>query len=249
LNLITRMRQLILIIIFFLSVPVVYAQTSFSGRVIEDKTRILLPGIKVENITSHINTNTDYGGKFTIKAKVGDLIRFSGLNYLPDTVYLTTLSAQEISLNLQQNQLNEVNVKGAEANKNSFGVIKPITPFGGSVVRYQTDANLNPTGGLKFNVFDSQKDARKREHSRQLEVDGQRQQEISKVFSPKSLQGYLPISGQELSNFIILYRPDIATYYSGSFNLAMYLNNCYKKFLEIPIEKRQSATAFQLNKE
>ena len=244
------MRKLILIILFFLSAPVVYAQTTFSGRVLENKTRILLPGIKVENLNSHVNTNTDYGGKFSINAKQGDLIRFSGLNYQPDTIYLTTLSAQEIFLSLQQNQLNDVNVKGAEANKNAFGTIQPITPFGASsIVRYQTDAAANPVGGVKFNLFDSQKDARKREHTRQLQVDGQRQQEISKVFSPKNLQGYLPISGQELSNFIILYRPDVATYFSSSFNLAMYLNNCYKKFLEIPIEKRQSATAFQLNKE
>jgi hypothetical protein len=45
------------------------------------------------------------------------------------------------------------------------------------------------------------------------------------------------------------YRPGIKTYFNKRFNLAEYLNDSYKDFLNIPEEKRKSASWLQLNEQ
>ncbi len=240
------MNRTLLILLFCSVTGLTYAQSKLSGVVLEYRSDITLSGIRIENLNTHDNVYADPRGKFTIPAKKGDHICFSGLNYKPDTLYLVDLKYKEVFLLLKQNQLKEVKITGAEVNKNAFSMPPPLSPFGGKVVRYQTDAAGNPIGGLKFNIFDSHKDARKRAQARGLEIDGQRQLEIAKIFNVKNLQTYLPIKGQEMENFVILYTPDPAIWYSSKFNPMLYINDSYKKFLRIPAEKRQSKTFLQL---
>ncbi len=240
------MNRTLLILLFCSITRLTYAQSKLSGEVLEYGSDITLSGIRIENLNTHDTVQSDARGKFTISAKKGDLVCFSGLNYKPDTLYLVDLKYKTVFLLLKQYQLKEVKITGAEVNKNALSSYHVITPFGGNVVRYQTDASGNATGGLKFNVFDSHKDERRRANARGLEAGGQRQQEIAKTFNPTNLQTYLPIRGQEMENFVILYMPDAATWYSSKFNLMLYINDCYKKFLLIPVEKRQSKTFLQL---
>jgi hypothetical protein len=234
------MKLLLTALLLFLFTGITYAQGDFSGRVMENKLNIPLANIKVENLNSHVVSNTDDKGKFSIKAKVNDLVCFTGLGYEPDTVLLVNLKYKEVLLTLKQNMLNEVKVKTTDGNFNFNIPPAGITPLGGSVIRYQTDANNNTVGGLKFNIFDSHGDARKRDHAHQIEADGQKEQQIEKVFNPKSLGNYVPITGTEMDNFIILYKPDITTYFNKDFNLLKYVNAAYQDFLKIPEEKRKS---------
>jgi len=240
------MNRTLLILLFCSATRLTYAQNKLNGVVLEYRSDVTLSGIRIENLNTHDTVQSGPLGKFTISAKKGDRICFSGLNYKPDTLYLIDLKYKEVFLLLKQNQLKEVKITDAEVNRNALSPYHVITLFGGNVVRYQTDVAGNPTGGLKFNIFDSHKDERRRAHARGLEVDGQRQLEISKTFNATNLQTYLPIKGQEMENFVILYMPDAATWYSSKFNLMLYINDCYKKFLQIPAEKRQSKTFMQL---
>ncbi len=240
------MNRTLLILLFCSVTRLTGAQSKLSGVVLEYRADIALSGIRIENLNTHDTAQSDPLGKFTISAKKGDLILFSGLNYKPDTLYLVDLKYKTVFLLLKQYQLKEVKITDGEVNKNAISPYHIITPFGGKVVRYQTDAAGNPTGGVKFNVFDSHKDERKRAQARGLEIGGQKQQEIAKTFNATNLQAYLPIRGQEMENFVILYMPDAATWYSSKFNLMLYINDCYKKFLQIPAEKRQSKTFMQL---
>src|ERR1700744_2080146 len=47
------------------------AQTPFSGRVLENKTRIKLRGVRIENLNTHVKAITGEDGGFSIAAKVG----------------------------------------------------------------------------------------------------------------------------------------------------------------------------------
>ncbi|HTH82505.1 MAG TPA: hypothetical protein VL490_06200 [Mucilaginibacter sp.] len=243
------MKLLLPLFLLFALINTAYAQENFTGRVLENKVNIPLSNVKVENLNSHALSGTDEKGKFTIKAKINDLICFTSLGYEPDTVLLVNLKYKEIYLTLKQNMLNEVKVKNTDGNFNFKIPPAGITPLGGTVVRYQTDAAGNNIGGIKLNIFDSHKDERKRELTRKLEDEGQQQQEIEKLFNPKNLSNYVPITGTEMSNFIILYKPDIQTFYNANFNFLNYVNASYKKFLEIPEEKRKSKAFLSLTGE
>ncbi|TSJ43420.1 hypothetical protein FO440_04300 [Mucilaginibacter corticis] len=235
------MRLTALAILFLFTTGLTHAQSILKGRVMELHNDVLLSGIKVENQTQNISTYSDPHGNFLIKAKKGDLLCFSGLNYMTDTVYLTSLKYQVILLQLKLNQLNEVQISTGDANVGSFGHIVTTGPLGSHTVQYQEG------GGVTIKIFDSHSDAKKREKIERLERDGEKDRKIREVFNAQNLKNYVPITGQELSNFIFKYTPDIKTYYDKKFNLSLYINESYQDFLKIPEEKRRSTTFSQLN--
>jgi hypothetical protein len=245
-----RAAKTIVILCFtiFLLTGRLLAQDKLGGRIFENKTRISLAGIKVENLKSHVIVVSDAKGEFSIKATVGDNICFSGSAYKPDTLYVANLKYLEVFLDLQQNMLKEVKVVTQEIKTGSLSAPAQTGLFNSHTVLYQTDANGNPIGGIKIMVPDWNKDARKKKRDLQIAADEQTKQQIAKVFGPENIQKYLPLKGQELANFIILYIPDVGTYNSTGFNLTLYLNSSYEEFLKMPIEQRQSPTYFQLTK-
>jgi hypothetical protein len=89
-------------------------------------------------------------------------------------------------------------------------------------------------------IFDSHSNANKRRKAVQLGKDEELKQQIAKDFSPENLKNYVPLKDQEMTNFIIMYTPTIATYTSPDFNLTVYIDSCYTEFLKIPPDRRQS---------
>jgi hypothetical protein len=217
-----------------------HAQDALTGRVYEDKTTNAMPGVTIRNIKNGAVAVADRTGGFSISAKVGDLVVFSALSYVPDTLYVKDLRYTEIKLIPKGRMLNQVNVTGAEVKTGGFKDTRPLGPLGGQTVVYQTDAVGNYTGGLAVNIFDSHSAEKKRQKGAQLAADDKTRTEIDNAFSPENIQKYLPIDGQELQNFIVLYRPTPETYRSPAFNMALYINQCYKEFLKTPADKRKS---------
>ena len=70
--------------------------------------------------------------------------------------------------------------------------------------------------------------------------DEQVMNQIVNVFHSKNLIRYVPLQGAEMDNFIRLYTPSVKVYQANSFVLTDYLNACYKKFVQLPVEKRQN---------
>ncbi len=241
-------RLPLLIVCFLFLVGTSYAQGNLNGRIYENKTRIALSGISIQNLRSNVITTSDQNGLFSIKAHIGDLITFSSFAYRPDTLYVKDFSDVEILLDLRQNSLNEVRVVGSEIHLGNLKSPPKLTPFGGNTVLYQTDEKGNYKGGLAARLFDSHSAEKKRQKEVQLEKDEQIHNQINEAFSSKNLDNYIPIKGQELENFIILYRPNIETFTSGDFNMTIYIDNCYKEFLKIPLEKRKSKDYTRLDK-
>ena len=224
-----------------------YAQTRATGRLFEYQTRISLGGIKVENLKTHVIAVSDTSGRFSIKAAAGDRLVFSALSYKTDTLYLTNLKLKEVYLELKGDKM----LKGVTiVNKEmSLGTIATpaATPFGGKSVRYQTDAAGNNKGGLALSLPSFNGDLKKKAKDAQREKDGETEAEIDRLFSPENLQKYIPIRDQQLANFILLYRPSVEVY-QAKFNFTLYVDDCYKKFVKIPVEQRQAKDFMQLYK-
>jgi hypothetical protein len=218
-----------------------HAQSTVKGKVTELHTDIKLSGITVENQTQKIKTQTGPMGDYSIKASKGDLLCFYGLNYVPDTVYLINTKILNVQLVLRTNELKEVKVTQSELNTTGW-----VSPAEKGILGSQTFF-YKPGGGLKMNLFTSHADEKKRKKLEQLEERGEIEQQIARVFSPANLKEYVPLTGQEMTNFIIAYSPSLEVYQSEKFNFADYVNNSYKAFLKIAEDKRKSPTYFQLN--
>ena len=217
------------------------AQDLLKGRVQELHNEVLLSGIKVENATQHQTVYSDPKGNFMIRAKKGDMLYFNGMNYVPDTVYLTGLKYLVVSLVLRQNELREVKVRNTETHLGNLSAAPETGPLGSKTVLYQ------PGGGLKVKLFDSHSDQKKREKLQKLEEEGAQYRQITAAFDEETVKKYIPLRGQELKNFIQKYMPDADTYFRTNFNMGIYINDSYKEFLKIPEDKRRSPTYFQLN--
>ena len=240
--------RLFLIIPIFLLISTLsgYSQDRLSGRVYENKTKVLLGNIKVVDLKTHITTETDSNGKFTIKTSIGNFITFSGFAYVSDTVYVANLKYLEVYLMPKQNMLDEVKIQNVQTRTGKLSAAPITGALGSREVLYQTDKENNLKGGVKLMVFDSNSDAKKKKRDGNIAENEEKQQVVYNTFLPKNLQNYLPLKGVEMDNFIILYTPDVATYFNPGFNLTSYLNICYKKFMQIPVDQRTSQTAFKL---
>ncbi|MGY4538467.1 uncharacterized protein YfeS [Mucilaginibacter sp. UYNi724] len=98
--------QRYLIIIVFLISAAANAQTAVKGRVLENKTRIGLAGVRVDNLNNKKTTLTNNTGDFSISAKMGDLLVFKAFAYQVDSLILTKVNDQEIFMEPVTNALN-----------------------------------------------------------------------------------------------------------------------------------------------
>ena len=223
-------RAFLISILLLFIVNLSFAQGNLTGRVYENKTRIPIAGVSIQNLNSNIFTVSDKNGLFSIRAHVGDLVTFSSFAYEADTLFVKDLSSTEILMDLKGTNLKGVTIRDQQTRLGSLTAPATLSPFGGQTVVYSRDANGNYKGGLSMNIFDSHSDAKKRQKDIQLGKDEELKRQIAKEFSPDNLKGYIPLKGQEM----------IDTYTSPEFNFTMYIDSSYKEFLKIPKERRES---------
>jgi len=230
------MRRLLLIIFSVFTYGSAYAQMPVSGKIYELGTHVVLAGVKVQNTNTKDNTQSNATGFFSIKAKAGDILIFESFAYKPDTVLVTNIRYLEIFLQPQNTNLKEVKIKD-QATK--LGTLKD-TSFHNQIVRYQRDEKGNLKGGvaIKFGYGKSAKEKR----DEKLAYDTLATAQIDKTFSPTNVSKYIPLKGNDLKQFIAIYRPTIKQYKAPNFDLTLYLNDCYKKFLALPPDKRKLAS-------
>ncbi|MBK0377714.1 carboxypeptidase-like regulatory domain-containing protein [Mucilaginibacter segetis] len=214
----------------------VFAQNKIKGSVFENTTRIKLAGIHVNNLNNSQSTLTNNDGKFTITAKPGDLLTFNALFYDADTVLVTDLHEMEVFLTPHKNELNQVNITTTESPGMSGSYYDP--QFHGQTLVYHRDKKGAYDGGLTLRMWYWKKDARKKAREEKKIKDFEKADHIAKTFTPKVIATYLPLTGQDMINFISLYTPSVKVYTDNDFNLVQYLNSCYKKYLKLPEDKK-----------
>ncbi|MEO3403557.1 hypothetical protein AAFN85_06620 [Mucilaginibacter sp. CAU 1740] len=241
---------LVLILLFIASFA--YAQHTQEGIVYEIKTHIALSGIKVENLNGKFKTQTDKQGHFSVPAKGGDLLVFSGMAYRTDTVVVTSLDARYFYLTPSQQQLNEVviNGKGAAAvNQSAFNQrIDPL--FHNQTMTYQrnTDGPYGDgsvKGGVSLRVWSNKSTENNARKQAQLEERDRNITKIQQTFSDDNIGKYVPLKNQELHAFTVRYTPDIKTFTAKEFNLATYLSKCYEEFQKLSPEEKLKVPVFE----
>lgn len=229
-----------------LFIGITHAQDNLIGRIHEDKSNVAIPGINVHNLKTNKIVTSDATGAFSIPAKVGDVVVFSGFSYRSDTLYVQKLGYIDIVLTLKSKMLDEVKVTGQETRLGSLKGTPTLSPFKSQDVVYTRDNAGNYIGGITMKLPDSHSAENKRKRDAQVRKDEGVKGKIAEIFSPEGLKNYLPITGQELQNFITMYTPDITTFTAEDFNLTIYIDDSYKEFLKIPADKRSSKELTEL---
>jgi len=203
-----------LIIFLFLALPAgVIAQTVTTGTVFDySKKTISLPGVSVRNLNSKKTTSTNREGKYTIAATIGDLIEFSAVGYHTDTLYLTNLLNRTIYLPVKSNSLADVDVRGVRMNSQITDAKDPLAE---KYTLLNTGGNLNrkrmtdKVGGLSLNLGYGKYKRQQRKEA-ELEEKDMYQEEIDANFSEKAVTDLTKLQGEDLKNFMIIYRPSVA---------------------------------------
>jgi hypothetical protein len=211
----------------------------FYGQVVTYQTNKKLAEIKVLNLNTLAKGVSDKEGKFSVAAKPGDVLTFSDVAYATDTVLVTDMKFATVYM--MTRELKEVNVNSTKLQLGKLAAAPVTGLFGGHTVLEQTDASGNKIGGLKIMIR-----GKANKKSTRYAEDEAAERKIAQVFSEENLKNYLPIKGQEMANFIILYTPDVKTYVQID-NLVLYLNTSYKEFITIPLAQRQSKAYLELS--
>ena len=227
------MKRLFLLAALLLAFCEAYAQIPLTGKVYELNTHVTLPQIKVQNTNTRDNTLTNETGVFNIKAKPGDILILTGFAYQPDTVVVVNARYLEIYLKPQTNHLKEVKVQDIAT---KTGSLKDPNLQNQTVV-YQKDETGNYKGGIaiRFGYGKSSKEKKDEQRAYNEEVT----KEIDQAFAPDNISKYVPLKGIDLKQFIDLYRPTIKEFKATNFDLTLYLNECYKKFVLLPPDQRK----------
>lgn len=241
------LRSFFIILLVICFAATLHAQTVFSGRVFEFKTRVTLQGVVVQNLSNKLRAITGDDGRFSIAAQVGDLLVLKKFSYHPDTVLLTDMHDQEIFLQLENTMLKGVII--TDSNGHTSAANKNMTyydpQFHGQTAVYHRDRLGNYDGGVTLRLHYFTKDDKDKKKAQQKEEDREVDETILKVFTPENIGKYVPLKGTDMDNFIILYIPDVKTYNSKDFNLLSYLNNSYKEWLKLPEDQRNAGQIFK----
>ncbi|WP_373549544.1 SusC/RagA family TonB-linked outer membrane protein [Haliscomenobacter sp.] len=111
--------KLLTIALFILSITsVAWSQVQVSGLVV-DETEVSLPGVTVAVKGTVTGQVTDVDGRFTIGAKIGDVLEFRYLGMEDQDITLENLNNLKVVMKSNAKQLNEVVVIGYGSQKKS----------------------------------------------------------------------------------------------------------------------------------
>ncbi len=235
------LKRMILFLFIFAMPVLVSAQQLVSGKVYDlaDK-KTTLPNVTVRNLNSGKSTVTLGQGNFLIAAKINDLLEFSFVGYHTDTLYLINLSPRTVYLPANSTALKEVEVVGVKINPLIFGPdaeTKEYKQFENDALRGKK--NNDKAGGLKFNLGYG-KYRKTQEKLKAYEERDLYEAEINKVFTAEYVNSITKLKGEELKDFMTLYRPS-ALLVQGQrpFNYDYYTAKAYHTWLKLPADQRK----------
>jgi hypothetical protein len=220
-------KQYILLFLICLIAGVASAQNILKGKVTENGTSIKLTNVFIRDNTSKQTAITDDDGAFSIKTEPGHIIIFDSPGYTSDTLYVVDIKPKNIQLEVKSIALREVSVTSSRQGeafdphkeypdvyeKSKVYVLSPTTWFG------------------KEN-----RDARKMKKYFKMEAE---QRHVDEVFTRAYVGSIVPLKGQDLDDFMTIYRPSYDFIKANDKqSLAVYINDSYKNYQNLPPEKR-----------
>jgi len=202
-----------------------HAQIYIRGNVVDASSGAKLSDVFVRDITNKQITLTDKSGRFEIKSEPGHTLIFSSPSYVPDTLYIIDLTQKHIELKTKTISLKEVNIT---AQRMAFDPHKEYP----DVYEKSKVYPLSPSTWFG-------KEARDARRLKRYFVREEQERKVDQVFNRVYVGSIVPLKGQELEDFMQLYRPSYSFITSNnSESLAVYINDSYKKFMALPTDKR-----------
>lgn len=121
--------RLLIIGIFLLCGTLAIGQMTITGTVLDEEEGFGLPGVNVSIKGKSIGTNTDFDGKYTLKAEEGDIIVFSFVGYaIQEFPVVAGVTVMDASLAPAAEMLDEVVVVGygSVGKKDLTGVVTKV---------------------------------------------------------------------------------------------------------------------------
>ena len=207
-------------------ITLVKAQTILKGTVTEGKTNIKLSDVFIRDNANKQLTLSDQKGNFSIKTEVGHIIIFDSPGYVSDTLYVTDMSNKSIALETKSIALREVTIN---SNRPSFDPKKEYP----DVYTKSKVYVLSPTTWFGKDASDARK-------LKKYFARDERERKIDGAFNRTYVSSLIPLKGQQLDDFMTLYRPPYALVAGNTGgSLAVYINDSYKKYQALPADKRQ----------
>ena len=218
-------RIVYLLTITLFASTALHAQIYVRGNVVDASSGAKLPDVFVRDITNKQITLTDKSGRFEIKSETGHILIFSSPNYVPDTLYVVDLTQKHVELKTKTISLHEVNIT---AQRLAFDPHKEYP----DVYEKSKVYPLSPSTWFGKEARDARRLKRYFAHEEQ-------ERKVDQVFNRVYVGSIVPLKGQELEDFMQLYRPSYSFITSNnSKSLALYINDSYKKFMALPSDKR-----------
>jgi hypothetical protein len=222
---ILSMRKLYLLVITLLLGNTLYAQSLIKGVVVEAGSNTKLSDVFVKDITNKQITLTDKSGKFEIKSETGHILIFTTPGYIDDTLYVVDLAQKHVELKGRAIALSGVSITSSRL---------PFDPHKEYPDVY-TKSKVYPLSPSSW----FSKDARDARRLKRYFAHEEQEKKVDEVFNVVYVGSIVPLKGQELADFMTLYRPtyDFITS-NNSESLAVYINDSYKKYQALPPDKR-----------
>ena len=142
--------KLTLIIALLVSVTI-FAQERFaiSGTVVSAVDNMPLPGVNIIILNTTTGVSTDFDGNYQIEVKSGDVLQYSFLGYVTQTVIVVNQRSVNVSLAEDASQLDEVVVVGYGTQKKSHltgAISKVVNEDLDQIAVSRVDDALNRSG-------------------------------------------------------------------------------------------------------
>jgi hypothetical protein len=218
--------KFITLILLVLSTAIARAQSPLIGTVKEAGKNTPLNNVFIKDMNNNQLALTDKDGNFEIKSETGHTLIFNAPGYVNDTLYVIDMQPKQIKLEVLTIALREVKIR---ATRGGFDPRKEYP----QVYQKSKVYVLSPSSWFSK----ESKDARRLK--RYFATEAQ-QQKIDEAFSASYVASIIPLRGQELENFMTLYRPTYAFVRDNSGpSMAAYINDSYKNYQALPPEKRE----------
>jgi ribosomal protein S11 len=202
-----------------------HAQTILKGTVEEAGKGTRLNNVFIKDLNNRLLTLTDDKGNFQIAAATGHTLVFNSPGYANDTLYVIDMQPKTIKLEQLTIALREVSINGKRSEFNPQAEYPEVYEKSKVYV-------LSPSSWFGKEG----KDARRLKRYFAIETQ---QEKIDEVFNTAYVGSLVPLKGQDLENFMTLYRPSYAFIKSNNGpSLAVYINDSYKKYLALPPSQR-----------
>ena len=202
-----------------------HAQGLLKGQVRERGYNQKIPNAFIRDINNNVMTLVDNNGDFSIRTAAGHTLIITSPGYVSDTLFVDNMDFKKVSMTVMSIALKQVNITSS---RKSFNPREEYP----AVYEKSKVYVLSPSSWFGKEAHD----ARRLKRYFQME---QEQEKVDQVFNAAFVSSLVPLKGQELEDFMTMYRPSYDFIKSNNrVSMAVYVNDCYKKFEALPPDRR-----------